>query len=295
MLSKFDWLRRCRCGTELLTTMKYFSDDPEFDPSQLEPGGPFSAIGNLCHRCRVYAPVKTNKNKHTRYCRFCEKIIRQKEATAPKSSHAVVLWGHVNQISRRLRESKHSASLFGIYLHDDQHFLIMMHRQYLKQWLQDLVIYSGLSLKGLIQIFPSISENRNLHIGDYLTWAVHHEATFLMDQLRVRFYTDPHQVINPKKREQEGLLTYTVSDFISMLDMAEVFRAKLYPQQQQELLNLLNLKDSKEEQFYWGRFLGQLSQEAKDMLSAWKVRQWSQMQTEFFYQLIRYVILPQSN
>ncbi|HEX9975318.1 MAG TPA: hypothetical protein VGD14_24915 [bacterium] len=294
MLSKFDWLRRCRTGTELLATLKYFSDDPEFDPSQLEPGGPLSAIGNLCQRCRVYAPAK-EKIKHTRYCRFCEKIIERKTEAAPKSSRAVVLWGNVNQISRHLRESKHSASLFGIFLHDDQHFLIMMHRQYLKQWLQDLVIYSGLSLKGLLQIFPSIGEYRKLHIGDYLTWAIHHEATFLMDQLRVRFYTDPHQVINPKKREQEGLLTYTISDFISMLDMAEVFRAKLYPQQQKELFDLLNLKDPKEEQFYWGRFLGQLPQEAKDMLSAWKVRQWSQTQTEFFYQLISYVILPQSN
>jgi hypothetical protein len=294
MLSKFDWLSRCRSGTELLATLKYFSDDPEIDLSQLEPGGPLSAIGNLCLRCRVYAPAKVRK-KYTRYCRFCEKIIERKSGAAPKSFRSVVLWGYVNQISRRLRESKPSKSLFGIYIHDDQHFLIMMHRQYLKQWLQDLVIYSGLGLKGLLQIFPSIGEYRNLHIGDYLTWAIHHEATFLMDQLRVRFYTNPHQMINPKRREQEGLLTYHISDFISMLEMVEVFRANLYPQQQKELLELLNLNDPKEEQFYWGRFLGQLSQETKDMLSAWKVRQWTKSQTEFFYQLISYVILPQSN
>lgn len=294
MLSKFDWFRRCRSGTELLATLKFFSDDPEFDLSQLKPGGPLSAIGNLCQRCRVYTPTRERK-KFTRYCRFCEKIIQRKGEAAPKSFRAVVLWGHVNLISRRLRESKPSKSLFGIYIHDDQHFLIMMHRQYLKQWLQDLVIYSGLSLKGLLQIFPSIGEYRNLHIGDYLTWAIHHEATFLMDQLRIRFYTNPHQMINPKRREQEGLLTYTISDFISMLEMVEVFRANLYPQQQKELLELLNLNDPKEEQFYWGRFLGQLSQETKDMLSAWKVRQWTKSQTEFFYQLISYVILPQSN
>ena len=91
------------------------------------------------------------------------------------------------------------------------------------------------------------------------------------------------------------MLAYTIADFISMLEMAEVFRANLYPQQQKELLELLNLHDPKEEQFYWGRFLGQLSQETKDMLSAWKVRQWTKSQTEFFYQLINYVILPQSN
>ena len=294
MLNKFDWLRRCRSGTELLATLKYFSDDPEIDLSQLEPGGPLSAIGNLCQRCRIYAPVKEGK-KHNRYCPFCEKIIQRKGKVAPKSVLAIVLWGHVNQISRGLRESKPSKSLFGIYIHNDQNFLIMMHRQYLKQWLQDLVIYSGLSLKGLLQIFPSVGVYRNLHIGDYLTWAIHHENTFLMDQLRIRFYTNPHQIINPKRREKEGLLTYNVSDFISMLEMVEVFRANLYPQQQKELLELLKLNDPKEEQFYWGRFLGQLSQETKDMLSAWKVRQWTKSQTEFFYQLISYVILPQPN
>lgn len=294
MLSKFDWLRRCRNGAELLATLKYFSDNPEFDPSQLEQGGPLSAIGNLCQRCRVYAPVE-KKNKHTRFCVLCEKIMQEKEQSALKVARAVILWGNVNQISRRLRDSKPSASIFGIYIHDDQHFLIMMHQQHLKQWLQDLVIYSGLSLKGLLQIFPLTGKRHHLLIGDYLSWVIHHEATFRMDELRIRFYTDPHQVINPKKREKEGLLTYTIPDFISMLDMAEVFRAKLYPEQQRELFELLNLKDSKEEQFYWGRFLGQLSQEAKDMLSAWKVRQWSQTQTDFFYQLINYVILPQSN
>ncbi len=80
-----------------------------------------------------------------------------------------------------------------------------------------------------------------------------------------------------------------------MLEMVEVFRANLRPHEQKELFELLSLDDPKEEQFYWGRFLGQLSQEAKDMLSAWKIRQWSKNQIKFFYKLIQYVILPQSS
>jgi hypothetical protein len=294
MLNKFDWLFRCRSGAELLATLKYFSENPDIDFSKLKKGGPLSAIGNLCQRCKVYAPIVIRK-KHTRYCGICGKIIELKEPMVPKSNRAIVIWGYVNQISRRLRESKPSEFFYGIYVHDDQRFLAMMHRQHLKQWLQDLVIYSGLSLKGLLQIFPSLREFRTHNIGDYLSWAVHHEASLSQDQLRVRFYTQPQQIINPKKREMEGLLTFHISDFINMLEMVEVFRVYLYPQQQKDLLELLNLNDPKEEQFYWGRFLGQISQEAKDMLSAWKVRQWTKPQTQFFYHLINYVFLPQSN
>ena len=294
MLTKFDWLRRCRSGTEIIATLKYFSENPELDPSQQEQGGPLSAIGRLCQRCKVYAPVSVRR-KFTRYCNVCGNIIRLKKIVTPRSQRSILIWGYVTNISRRLRESKPSEFFHGIYVYDDQRFLAAMHRQNLKPWLQDLVIYSGLSLKGLLQIFPSLGEHRNLNIGDYLAWAIHHEANLSLDQLWIRFYTKPSQLINPKKREKEGLLTYNISDFLNMLEMVEVFRAVLYPQEQKDLYELLTLNDAKEEQFYWGRFLGQLSQQAKDMLSAWKIRQWSKSQIEFFYQLIKYVIFSQPN
>jgi len=294
MLTKFDWLRRCRSGTELLTTLRYFAENPTADPSQQEQGGPLSAIGRLCQRCYVYAPMQ-KQGRVSRYCQFCNNILNGRGEFIPRSKRAVVIWGHLNQISRFLRNIEASRFFYGIYIHDDHRFLAMLHRQYLKNWLQDLVIYSGLSLKGLLQIFPSLGEYRNLNLGDYLVWAIHHEATFLFDQLRIRFYTNPSQIINPKKREQEQLLTFELQDFVNMLEMVEVFRVHLYPKQQQELLELLNLSNPEEEQFYWGRFLGQISPEARDMLDAWQVRQWSKTQTKFFYHLINYVILPQSN
>ncbi len=290
MLSKFDFLRRCRNGAEFLATLHYFSEHPEIDFSKLEMGSPLSAIGPLCHRCKVYAPIRGH-----RFCRICEQILKRRIKLARRSETAIVVWGYVNRISRRLRESKPTRLVYGIYIHDDQHFLAMMHRQYLKEWLQDLVIYSGLDFKGLLQILPSLGEFRDMKIGDYLCWAIHHETTFPMDQLRVRFFTRPYQLVNPKKREKEGLLTFHITDFINMLEMVEVFRAYLFPQQQRDLLALLNLKDPKEEQFYWGRFLGQISQEAKDMLDAWQVRQWTKQQTQFFYHLINYVYFPRPN
>ncbi len=294
MLTKFDWLRRCQSGAELLATLNKFSEHPDIDLSQITQGGPFSAIGRLCHRCRVYAPVLARKKDH-RYCKICISILVKKKEVAPKSRRAIVIWGYVNQIPQHLRKIKPSNFLYGIYIHDEQRFLIMMQRQFIRQWLQELIIYSGTGLKGLIQIFPSLGEYRNLNMGDYLAWAIHHEANLSMDQLRIRFFLSPQQLINPKKQERDGLLTFDISEFISMLEMVEVFRANLRPHEQKELFELLSLDDPKEEQFYWGRFLGQLSQEAKDMLSAWKIRQWSKNQIKFFYKLIQYVILPQSS
>lgn len=294
MLSKFDWLRRCRDGAEFLATLRFFSERPEIDLSKLEIGGPLSAIGPVCHRCKIYAPIQRPKHHH-RYCKICEQVMKRRIKFLRRSQTAIIVWGYVNQIPKRLRESKPSRFIYGTYIHDDQHFLAMIHRQHLKQWLQELVIYAGLNFKGSLQILPSLGEFRFMNIGDYLCWAIHHEATLPLDQLRVRFFTRPEQLINPKKREKEGLLTFHISDFINMLEMVEVFRVYLYPQQQQDLLALLNLSDPKEEQFYWGRFLGQISPEAKDMLNAWQVRQWTKQQTQFFYHLINYVYFPQPN
>jgi hypothetical protein len=49
------------------------------------------------------------------------------------------------------------------------------------------------------------------------------------------------------------------------------------------------VNDPAERQFYWGRFLGYLSQDVKDMLAAWNILQWSKNQVELLYELIDYV------
>lgn len=292
MLTQFDWLRRCKTGAELIATLNYFSNYPDLNLSDLKQGMPFSAIGRLCHRCSIYVPVYQRK-KHHRYCRFCKKILQLRQQFIPRSRYAIMIWGYVNEVPRHVQKTKTSNSVHGVYIHDEKRFLISLSQKHIKEWLQELVIYSGTGLKGLLQIFPSVGQLQNLNMGDYLAWAIHHETTLPMDQLRIRFFTSPRQLINPKAREQDGLLTFNISEFINMLDMVEVFRTNLRPHEQKELYELLNLNDTKEEHFYWGRFLGQLSQEAKDMLTAWKIRQWSKNQINFLYHLIRYVVFHQ--
>jgi hypothetical protein len=126
-------------------------------------------------------------------------------------------------------------------------------------------------------------------MNDLLLRAIHRENIFSMDQLRVRFFGTPHQVIRHYAREKEGLLTFGISDFLGLLEMAVVFRQVLRPQEQEILRELLTKNSMAEEQFYWGRFLGILNQEAKDMLHAWQVRTWSHHKVNLLYELINYV------
>ncbi len=110
-----------------------------------------------------------------------------------------------------------------------------------------------------------------------------------MDQLRVRFYSGAHQIFSPKNREEQGVLTFEISEFLNLLEMASVFRSLLNPSAQKNLLKLTQLKSVKEEQFYWGRFMGFLSDEAKDMLNSWNIRQWPRMWIQLLYDLLSYV------
>ena len=48
-------------------------------------------------------------------------------------------------------------------------------------------------------------------------------------------------------------------------------------------------------QFYWGRLLGALSAEARDMLEAWKIRLWSEPHIHLLYDLVKYVGFYQSH
>jgi len=132
-------------------------------------------------------------------------------------------------------------------------------------------------------------------MGDILCRAIHHEARFPIDQLRVRFYSAPYQILRPQTRDQQGLLTFEISEFLSLLEMAAVFRTLLRPEEQESFYELVNLKDASEEQFYWGRFMGFLNQEAKDMLSAWRIRQWPKSRIELLYELVNYVAFYQTH
>ncbi len=185
--------------------------------------------------------------------------------------------------------------MLGSFVQDQNRFLVMLRHRDLKPFLQELVLYHGDDLKGLLQIAPTVGVSGNLSMADVLCRVIHYETTFSMDRLRVRFYARPYQVLFPRLLERKGILTFDISDFLSVLEMAAIFRTLLLPDQQQMLRQLLTIDDPAEAQFYWGRLMGLLNQPAKDMLSAWNIRQWPPDRVKLFYELMDYVAYYQSD
>ena len=288
MLSSFDWLRRSQTGAELLATLEHLTIRPDLFPLGDEIGPPHSALNGPCQRCWVYPRLPLPRQN---LCKTCQAILDRASRLGHASRQAIVVWAFVNRLSKQLRmgEGFYDQHVFGSYIHDENRFLLMMPRRELKAWLQELIIYHGSDLKGLVQVFPAAGAGREMGMGDILCRVIYHEARFPMDQLRVRFYSAPYQILKPHTRDQQGLLTFEISEFLSLLEMTAVFRTLLRPEEQKSLRELLNLEDTSEEQFYWGRFMGFLNQEAKDMLSAWRIRQWPKNRIKLLYELVDYV------
>lgn len=288
MLQRFDWLRLSQTGAELLATLQYAQEEPEFprDPGQLAP--PLSALHSPCQRCGVFPPLAQDPN--ARYCRTCQEVLTRARRLGRSSRQALVLWGWVHPFPRQLRPERgfQDSSVWGAYIHDENRFLLMLNSRELKPWLQELVLYHGPELKGLIQVFPTVG-NRNITMDELLCRVVHHEARFPLDRLRVRFFSAAHQIFRPHVYDQAGVLTFEIAEFLEMLEMAAVFRTVLLPEDQQLLHEFLYLEDPAQAQFYWGRLLGYLNQEARDMLQAWRVRNWTRPQVDLFYALVEHV------
>jgi hypothetical protein len=286
MLTHFDWLRRARTGAELLATLNRLKQSPELlDRPQ---GPPLSALDGPCERCGFYARLP--KRTH---CPWCQAVLDRAKSLGQTSRQTALVWGYVNRLPQQLAENEGfyaTTSVRGSYVHDSRRFLLALNRRDVQSWLQELVLYHGPDLKGLLQIIPTMGGGHpDFNMGDALVQVIQREANFSLDQLRVQFYQAPYQLRRMRERDKQGRLTFEVVEFLRLLEMALVFRVVLRPDEQQALYELLHLKETGEELFYWGRFLGLISQEAKDMLNAWKIRQWPLPQVELLYELLTYV------
>jgi hypothetical protein len=284
MLTSFDWLRRSHTGAELLATLKCLTSSP--DGLDNPPGPPLSALNGPCRRCWFYA-----RQSGQPYCPFCRAVLAKAKFLGQTSRQTVIIWGYVSQLPHQLAQGEgfYADHALGSYIRDRHRFLLALHRRNLQTWLQELVLYHGPGLKGLLQFIPTLGGGPDFGMGDALVQVIQREANFSMDQLRVQFYQAPYQLRRMRQRERQGMLTFEIVDFLRLLETALVFRALLRPEEQQSLYQLLHLEDAGEELFYWGRFLGYLSQEAKDMLNAWKIRQWPLSRVELLYELLDYV------
>lgn len=290
MLTRFDWLRRSRSGPELLATLQYLAQMPDLPTAESELGPPPSASDGPCARCWIYPRAAG------RYCVTCQAILDQAWRLHATVLRAVVVWGFVNRLPRPRPGGRKLAgdNALGLYIHDDRRFLLMLEHSELKTWLQDLALYYGAELKGLLQIFPTTG-GRSAPMGDLLARMIHQETRFPPDRLRIRFFSNLDQIFHPRAYEKEGVLTFEISEFLNTLELAAVFRTVLWPDEQRTLYKLLHMTDSAQAQLYWGRFLAMLGPEARDMLTAWGIRTWSEYQLDLLYDLVEYVAYYQSD
>lgn len=317
MLSSFDWIRRSRTGAELLATLRCLALEEKRGVEDIEHevegedglnsmpsiGPPVSATKFPCQRCWTYPRMSGSDYKDDPYCKLCAEILKRTSGFGRASRGSVIVWGFGNQLPEQLenRRPKSRPDSYALrlkpflagYVYGGNRFLLVMYRRKLREWLRELILHEGTALKGLIQIFPTMGLRSGIFMGDILCRAMHHEANFPLDQLRIRFYSEVHQLLKPHVRDRRGMLTFEASEFLSLLEMAEVFRRLLRPEEQKELYELLNIDNTTEEQFYWGRFSGRLSQEAKDMLNAWKIRNWPKDRVRLLYEIIKYVFIPE--
>jgi hypothetical protein len=322
MLTPFDWLRRCAGGAELLATLELLRADYLVTPSESPQAidrGPAPAVDSLanapndasstvsrrplkiaaappqaalvgpCLRCWFYAATPATGERGL--CPACQLILQRTGALSEISHRVVCVWGYVNRLPDLIRNSAvyEDGRIAGVYLHSDHEFLLLVRRRELHSWLQDILLYDGLEMTGSLQIFPTVGVYGQTNMGELLCQVVHNQTRFPRDQLRVRFFASARHVLEVHKYDKQGVINFEMSEFLRLLESAAVFRSVLKPDEQETLRKVLAITNPQEAQFYWGRFLGMLSPQARDLLAAWKMRYWSEPQVNLFYELVDYV------
>jgi hypothetical protein len=282
MLTPFDWIRRAATGAELLATLTCLAQQGLDCLDDLDVAEPYGALYGPCLRCWMYP-----RDPGQAHCPFCRLVLAEAQKNTTFIRQISVLWGYANQIP-----NLSDASILGRYVIDDQRFLLMLPHRAVKPWLELLLLETGLEMRGVLQLFPTMGAGPKLSMGDILCRAIHHEANLPRAKLWIRFYSAAHQLIDPRKRKEEGILNFEASELIRLMDMAEVFRALLRPEQQKMLQEILSVEDLREQAFLWGRFSRQLDQRVNDMLNGWHFRQWSPGQVKLLYELVHYVPPP---
>lgn len=278
MLSAFDWMRRAADGAELLTTLQLLKEG-SLVAELAAPGG---ALHGPCLRCWVSA-----REAGQLHCAVCHQVLERAQQQLMLSRRVSAIWGYTDRVPDLSDDS-----ILGHYVLDDHRFLLLMTRHAIKPWLQNLLLEAGIDMRGLLQIFPTVGVGRHFCMGDILCRAIYHEANLPRVQLWIRFYSAGYQLVNPRERNEEGILSFEASEFVRMLEMAEVFRAVLRPEEQLMLQEILAVEDVREQAFHWGRLSRQLDQRANDMLNSWHFRRWSPAKVKLLYELVHYVRPP---
>ncbi|MBF0099417.1 MAG: hypothetical protein HQK77_00770 [Desulfobacterales bacterium] len=292
MLTEFDLLRRSQSGLELLAILTLLNKGPSILSMQMELGPPYSILNGPCTKCWL----NVREAEHM-YCELCLSIMEYKKGVGKYIRNTAVIWGYLNRIPEYFHENmwKTGNKPSGIYIHPPSSFLLMIPKDEIRLFLKELTLRYGDDIQGLLQIFPT-SGMKRITMGEALCRAIHYENCYPLDNLRIRFYSNPLQLNRPHIRDSKGMLTFEICEFLDLLEMASIFRSLLTKDQQIDLYEIFTkCEDVRELSFFWGRFYGVIGEKAKDMLSTWDIRQWSQNKFELIYELRDYVAFSKTD
>lgn len=295
MLKAFDWIRRCRNGTELLATLALLETRTlKIKPPELAEhkciGPPLTLFDRPCQRCWVYAPVGEQRPY---LCSACLQILA--EASHPdwvdKARHGAIIWGAVSDMPRLLA-SDHDAKIpiFGRFILDAHHFLIVLNRRDLAAWLGELAIYDSQRLTGVLQVFPSVYTHQRTDFASIFTLATAQDYQASYWELRVQLHPRPFYLLADVHRKRRIQRDVTLGEAIQMLEMVRAIRMLFNPEEQATLLMLARKPAGQEWHFYWGRFIRQLTPAARDFIETWQIRQWPAEKLKLLYDLKPYMV-----
>ncbi len=297
MLAISDWMRLSRHGADLLATLFVLQSQPE-ELARLRLGPPHSASAQLCRRCWVYHTLAETAV----LCPVCASIQMAVRRFYTTTQHTVIVRGHVNLIPAPLRTacadpgvaiSAFSPGLktAAVYLQDQTHFWALLKKYDLQGWLQNLVFHHGSELTGDLQIFTTMgSAKPGAIMGDILLGAENMESNRVRQEgLHVRFYPKSGYLLLPPAKAEPLSHACPVTDFIAFLELAHLFRKLFRPDEQSQILELLQLKEVRERKFFWGRLLGRISAQASELLERWQVIAWPPQKIKVFEDLLTYV------
>ncbi len=287
MPTAFDWIRRSENGAELIATIDAMNISPAPFQDETVMGEVACGIRGPCSRCWIYPRLP-----EAPHCKTCHTIVTESGKLGPASRECLLIWGYVNAVPECLKQGVRPYQTRAIHIRDASHFLAVVPGSGLASWLKEVLIHEGSDTRGALTIFPTTGKKNTFTMGDILCRAIQHDSRHPMDRLRIRFFSKPGQLKAPHLREQQGILTFEATEFMGLLEMATLFKSILRPKEREMVKEVSGLVDQNEKAFHWGRLMGALNIQARDLLADWKVRQWPQSRIKLLYELTEYVNSP---
>jgi len=287
MPTAFDWIRRAENGAELIATIDAIGSSPELFQEETVMGEVACGIRGPCSRCWILPRLAGLS-----LCGVCHTILGDSRKLGPDSRGCLLIWGYVNAIPVGLTQDARPHQARAIHVRDDSHFLAVVPGSGLASWLKEVLIHEGSDTRGTLTIFPTTGKKQTFTMGDILCRAIQHDSRHPMDRLRIRFFSSPGQLKSPHLRDQQGVLTFEAPEFLGLLEMAGLFKSILRPREREMVKEVSGLVDQNEKTFHWGRLMGALNIQARDLLADWKVKQWPQSRIKLICELAEYANPP---